>query len=217
MSYACLSVEIAELVVDQLRDDIPSLRNVALVSHKHLPRARYHLFDHIRIRNKAQMNALPEFLDEKPYICPLVHAVTISTTDDDPRSFTILEIIPIPLLTRLPNLRRWKITNQSLDFRGQHWLSLSQSTLSSLHKHARKIGHLSINTLSFSGCADLVRFVCAFSCLHTLVCEEINVKKHGITTSLATTYQRLAPQCSLTRLLVSSFHPCDLQSHHLYS
>ncbi|TBU34203.1 hypothetical protein BD311DRAFT_346721 [Dichomitus squalens] len=148
------------------------------------------------------MNALPEFLGEKPHICPLVRCVTISTTDDEPHSFTILETIPVPLLTRLPNLRRWKVTNQALDFNGQHWLSLSQSTLASLRKYTAMIGHLSINTLSFSGCADLVRFVSAFSGLHTLVCEEINVKGQGAATTLATTYRNIAPQCRLARLLI---------------
>ncbi|TBU59440.1 hypothetical protein BD310DRAFT_817397 [Dichomitus squalens] len=157
MSFDCFSVEVAELVVDQLSDDVPSLRNVALVCHELLPRARFHPFVHIGVRNRDQMHTLREFLDNAPYICPLVRCVTISTTDDEPHSFTILETIPVPLLTRLPNLRRWKVTNQALDFNGQHWLSLSQSTLASLRKYTAMIGHLSINTLSFSGCADLVR------------------------------------------------------------
>ncbi|TBU34204.1 hypothetical protein BD311DRAFT_793898 [Dichomitus squalens] len=202
MSFDCFSVEVAELVVDQLSDDVPSLRNVALVCHELLPRARFHLFIHIGVRNKEQMNALPEFLREKPHICPLVRCVTISTTDDELHSFTIFERVPVPLLTRLPNLRRWKVTNHALDFKGQHWLSLSQSTIASLHKYAARIGHLSINTLSFSGCVDLVRFVSAFSGLHTLVCEEINVKGHGTATALAATYQRSAPQCRLARLFI---------------
>ncbi|TBU37482.1 hypothetical protein BD309DRAFT_876358 [Dichomitus squalens] len=163
MSFDRFSVEVAELVVDQLSDDVPSLRNVALVCHELLPRARFHLFIHIGVRNREQMHALREFLGEAPYICPLVRCVTISTTDDELHSFTIFERVPVPLLTRLPNLRRWKVTNHALDFKGQHWLSLSQSTIASLHKYAARIGHLSINTLSFSGCADLVRFVSAFS------------------------------------------------------
>ncbi len=190
------------MVVDELGGDVPSLRAVALVCHGLLPRARYHLFVHIAIRNKGQMNALQEFLD-KPYVCPRVQCVTISTTDADPNSFMLLENTPVPLLTRLPNLHRWIVTNRSLDFKGKHWLSLSHATLSSLKKYASNIRHLSINTLSFSSCVDFVKFVSAFSGLHTLECEEINVKKQGAGNTLAMTYQRLAPQCRLTRLLVS--------------
>ncbi|KAM5537633.1 hypothetical protein V8D89_008711 [Ganoderma adspersum] len=147
------------------------------------------------------MNALQEFID-KPYVCGLVQCVTISTTDAEPNSFMLLENTPVPLLTRLPNLRRWIVTNNSLDFKGKHWLSLSQSTLSGLKKYASNIRHLSIKTLSFSSCVDLIKFVSAFSGLHTLECEEINVKKEGAASTLAVTYQRLAPQSRLTRLLI---------------
>ncbi|TBU22516.1 hypothetical protein BD311DRAFT_675869 [Dichomitus squalens] len=162
MCYTRLSVEVIEMVVDQLSDDVPSLRTVALVCRGLLPRARYNLFVDIGVRNKNQMNTLREFLDERPYICPLVQCVTLSTTDGEPNSFTLLETIPVPLLTRLPNLRRWRATNQSLDFKGQHWLSLNHSTLASLRKYTANISHLSINALSFSGCMDFVRFVSAF-------------------------------------------------------
>ncbi|PIL23312.1 transporter [Ganoderma sinense ZZ0214-1] len=201
MPHCRLSVEVIEMVVDELAGDIPSLRAVAIVCHALLPRTRYYLFAHIGIRNKGQMNSLQEFLD-KPYICRLVQCVTISTTDAEPNSFMLLENTPIPLLTRLPKLRRWIVTNKSLDFRGKHWLSLSHSTLSSLKKYAANIRHLYISTLSFASCVDLIKFVSAFSGLHTLECEEINVKKEGAANTLAMTYQRLAPQCRLTRLLI---------------
>lgn len=194
------------MVVDGLGGDIASLRAAALVCHSLLPRARYHLFTHIAIRNRGQMNTLQEFLD-KPYVRCRVQCVTISTTDTEPNSFMLLENTPVPLLTRLPNLRRWIVTNRSLDFKGKHWLSLSRSTLSSLKKYTANIGHLSINTLSFSGCVDFIKFVSSFSSLHTLECEEINVKREGVGNTLATTYQRLAHQCSLTRLLVSLLDP----------
>ena len=205
MPYALFSVEIVEMIVDQLSDDVPSLRNVALVCRRLLPRARYNLFVDIGVRSKEQMNTLREFLDDKPYICPLVRCVTVSTTDGEPNQFTLLETIPDPLLTRLPNLRRWRVTNQSLDFRGQHWLSLNHSTLASLRKYTANISHLSINALSFSSCMDFVRFVSAFSGLRSLVCEEINVKREAAGPALATTYERLTNQCHLARLIVS--HP----------
>ena len=207
MSHCRLSVEVTEMIVDELAGDVPSLRALALVCRHLLPRARYHLFAHISICNKGQMNTLQDFVD-KPYVRTVVKCVTISTTDAEPNSFMLLENTPVPLLTRLPNLRRWIVTNKSLDFRGKHWLSLSHSTLSGLKKYAANIRSLSISTLSFSSCVDLIKFVSAFSGLHTLECEEINVKKEGAASTLAVAYQRLAPQCRLTRLLVRP--PCHL-------
>ncbi|TBU27929.1 hypothetical protein BD311DRAFT_664457, partial [Dichomitus squalens] len=74
--YSCspfpIPLECIERVVDFLKDDIPTLRNVALTAHGLLPRAQVHLFHTIGIHTVDQADSLPKLLKERPHFSQIV-------------------------------------------------------------------------------------------------------------------------------------------------
>ncbi len=170
-----LPIEVSEAVIDQASDDNESLCNLALTCVSFLPRSRYHLFSSIRIWDVEQMKSSRDFLDAHPWLLPLIHKVTISaeeSVDHDKPNPHLLDIVPVHLLTRLPNLRVWTMGPSSA---GEGWLSLHRSALSVYRRYSSHIQSLELSDISFHRFSDFTGLVSAFTSIHTFTCDTIGL------------------------------------------
>lgn len=101
--------EIEDLVIDELRRDVQTLRQCALTCSGWLPRSRHHLFFSVQLRTIRQLFSLCSAITEYSHLRPLVRSVSLEATTVRPDSEHLTEITPIPLLNLLPNMTRWFI------------------------------------------------------------------------------------------------------------
>ncbi len=171
-----LPIEVYEDVIDQASDDSASLRDLSLTCATFLPRSRYHLFSMIRIRTVEQMESSRDFLDAHPWLLPLVHEVTLSfqvPRDYDKRNVRVIDVVPVHLLTRLPNLRSWRIFSSNT----MSSLSLHRSVLSLYSRCSSRIPSLDLYFIRFYRLSDFIRLVSAFTSIHTLTCSVIMIRQ----------------------------------------
>ena len=172
-----LPTEVLEAIVDQASDNTVSLRNLSLTCTTLLPRSRYHLFSGIVIRTVQQLELSPEFLDSCPWLAPLVRKVTLFVTiprDNSKPNVRLLDVVPIPLLTRLPNLRAWMMgagDNESANVSPS--LSLHHYALRCYRKHGGRIRSLELSIIVFHSISDFRGLVSAFTGLDSLTCYGI--------------------------------------------
>ncbi len=170
-----LPIEVYEAVIDQTSDDNASLRDLSLTCAKFLPRSRCHLFRRIRIRTVEQMESSRGFLDAHSWLLPLVHKVTLfskaPSRDYDSkhaRNARVLDVVPVHLLTRFPNLRVWAM--EMYDSLDGPSLSLHRSALSLYSRHSSLIQRLDLCHITFYRFSDFTGLVSAFTSIHTLTC-----------------------------------------------
>ena len=172
-----LPTEVLEAIVDQANDSTVSLRHLSLTCTTLLPRSRYHLFSSIVIRTVQQLESSSEFLDSCPWLAPLVRKVTLFVAiprDNSKPNTRLLDIVPIPLLTRLPNLRAWTMgagDNKSANVSPS--LSLHHSALRCYRKHGQRIRSLELSIIVFHSISDFRGLVSAFTGLDNLTCYGI--------------------------------------------
>ncbi|KAI0747378.1 hypothetical protein C8Q74DRAFT_514431 [Fomes fomentarius] len=115
-AVATLPVEVEERIIDKLQYDIRALRRCALTSRRWLPRTRYHLFAAIRVTTKDELFSLCTSLSQSPHLLPLVRSLTFRAKlfDDknDHEPAFLFQMVPVPLLTSLPNLVCWKFSGR---------------------------------------------------------------------------------------------------------
>ncbi len=109
---ATLPVEVEEGIIDKLHYHVDALRNCALTCRRWQPRTRYHLFAAIRVRMRDELFSLCTSLSQSPHLRPLVRSLTFHAKlgRDDPELATLFQMVPVPLLTSLPNLVCWKFS-----------------------------------------------------------------------------------------------------------
>ena len=171
--------EVFETVIDQASDRPRSLWAISLTCRDFLPRARYHLFYHIRISSKEQMFSIPVFLHERPWLLPLVRYITIApeSPEDGLLPGRLFEVIPVPLFTQLPNLRGLRLTNYYSEGEG---VSLSRIALSALRIYSAPVRHVELFGVAFSSVHDLMRHLSGFSNLSRLTCRHVRLKKDEV-------------------------------------
>ena len=204
-----LPVEIAENIIDFLNEDSTTLSTFSLSCRALLPRSRLHLFAHIRISTIEQMRSASQFLDGRPWLHQLVQRVTTTTELGGRAPYATLEVVPIPLLKRLPNLYEWRIIDTCTDEAAKRQYSPHPLTLSGFRHHGIKIQCLTINGLEFPSIADLGRLLLAFPGLRRFQCQGCKnngkVPKKPVDKVLR---RRLIPQFRLLKhLVVSSTYP----------
>ena len=177
-----LPTEVFEAIIDQARDHRPSLRHLALSHRAFLPRARYHLFSRIVITSKEKLESVPAFLHPRPWLAPLVVCVTIR--DYVYRTpYRLLDVVPAHLLTQLPNLRRFELESdltysEALSaIPSRHLIAHNARALSALRNLSIHIRQLELCRIFFLDADDLVRLLCAFPTLDTLVCTSISINR----------------------------------------
>ena len=170
-------VEVFDPIIDQASDHSCSLRAISLTCRTFLPRARYHLFHRIIIRTSEQMCSVPAFLRERPWLLPLVRVVKFDAyRGNSLYPHEIIGVVPVPLLTKLPNLCRFELY---LRFDNGS-LSLSRLTLCALPKYSAPVRHLELFGVRFSSIDDLMRYLSAFPNLSRLTCNRLEFEKGEI-------------------------------------
>ncbi|PIL33792.1 hypothetical protein GSI_04417 [Ganoderma sinense ZZ0214-1] len=177
-----LPVEVYESVVDQASDNAASLHHLSLTCTALLPRARHHLFSSIAIQTMEQMQASRDFLDAHPWLPPLVHKIALSISVSkscSERNVHLLDVVPIHLLIRLPNLRAWSMGNNGFSFSGTAMpsLSLQRSVLQSYRSYGHSIHTLELSLVHFDAISDFTGLVSAFTGIRTLTCRNILFRK----------------------------------------
>ncbi|PIL33094.1 hypothetical protein GSI_04543 [Ganoderma sinense ZZ0214-1] len=172
-----LPTEVLEAIIDQASDNPTTLRQLSLTCATLLPRSRLRLFSGIVIRTVEQLEASHDFLDSNPWLVSLVRKVTLFTiiSEDNPKpNIRLLDIVPIHLLNRLPNLLAWTMTSQS------RWtiptVSLHRSVFWRYQKHSNRIRRLELSDIHFDRLSDFKRLVSAFTRIDILACNGISFK-----------------------------------------
>ncbi|KAJ6572311.1 hypothetical protein B0H19DRAFT_681672 [Mycena capillaripes] len=90
MGSSCLPQELVDIVLDNLHDDIPSLRSCSLSARTFVISARIHIFQKIEILPPASPTSSPnacqrfyKLLTSSPHIAPLVEELSIVLVDPD--------------------------------------------------------------------------------------------------------------------------------------
>ncbi|KAI1783853.1 hypothetical protein LXA43DRAFT_293548 [Ganoderma leucocontextum] len=178
--HLTIPIEIFEAVIDQASDYSTSLDRLSLTCPAFLPRARYHLFSNIVIRSVERMDAFCKFLDSHPWAPTLVCKMTLAMAlHYDPCTPTIrlLDVAPIHLLSRLPNLRAWRMEVNECGPKGQPGvLSPHLSALSCYERHGGRIQDLALSNISFDNLSDFQRLVSAFPGIRSLSCSQIRFR-----------------------------------------
>ncbi len=199
--------EIKDLIIDQLHGDVRTLRQCALTCSGWLRRSRYNLYFSVEVSTREQVLSLCSAITQYTYLRPLVRSVTLypdQPEDGGPagESRYLLEIIPVPLLTLLPNLRHWSL--EGMVFRqpkkteevtvnmeghggqegtigGQEWVGAAtpcdRMSLACLRRHSTTIQELTLCHLSFPTSMDCARLLLSFPALRSLQCNGISVEK----------------------------------------
>ena len=176
-----LPVEVCEVVIDQASDNPQSLHHLSLTCIAFVPRARYHLFTSIIIRTMEQMDTCLGFLNAHPWISPRVRKVSFSASipqDNHLPNVHLLEVVPVHVLNRLPNLRGWSMEVQFSGHLPQKtpFLSLHRSVLRSYRKYVGGIHDLHLNHITFNDIFDFTGLVSSFTTIRSLSCAHISVR-----------------------------------------
>ena len=186
-----LPIDVSEVVIDQASDNAVSLRHLSLTCATFLPRSRYHLFRHIHIRTVEQMESSRDFLDGHPWMLPLVREVTLSFVapkDESKRNARLLDVVPVHLLTRLPNLCEWNMGPVSpepdangaiplLDLENRTVVSFHHFTLSVYLGNSSRIQMLKLHDIHFYRLSDFIGLVSVFTSIHSLTCSFIKFRR----------------------------------------
>ena len=169
-----LPTEVLEAVVDEASDNPWTLHNLSLTCITLLPRSRVHLFSGLVIRTVQQLEESREFLDSCPWLAPLVLKVSIFATipqNNSKHGILLLDVVPIHLLTRLPNLRAWTMGVE--DFAPTRFipsLALHHFALRCYRKYGGHIRSLELSCIGFHSKSDFRGLISAFTGLDSLIC-----------------------------------------------
>ena len=179
-----LPIETYEAVIDHARDDTASLQDLSLVCHAFLPRARYHLFSTVVLRNAQRVEDYAEFIDSHPWVDPLarklVHSSFVPISESDPIART-LDIVPLHLLCRLPNLHTWEIGMAGIECRSTEVGAVipcrqDRIALSSYGSFSYNVRNLELAWVSFEDISDFIELVSTFTGVQRLVCSYISIE-----------------------------------------
>ncbi|TBU56148.1 WD40 repeat-like protein [Dichomitus squalens] len=206
---ARLPVEVIERIIDSSADDPRTLSTFSLCCRTLLPRSRRHLFVRICIRTFEQMYSVSAFLQSRPWLTPLVGQVKISACSPGPSSApaALLAVVPLPLLTRLPNLRHWTMAQEWFISKGDMLagvLSFNRHALAGFEQYGTRIHKLTIRGLQFSTCADMGRFLLAFPNVQSLHCDSCSITRERYGAADHLVRQRLAAKLRLKPLTISA-------------
>ncbi|TFK81429.1 hypothetical protein K466DRAFT_451226, partial [Polyporus arcularius HHB13444] len=164
-------LEIAENIIDVLSRDVRSLRSCALICRGWHSRARYHLMTTIRVQSRDELFSICDYFTFNPHLASLVRSLSVAPVEAG--SLSLLEIIPVRLVSRLPNLHRYVMRNSStsaFDIRsnGVH-LNIHRTTIVQIRTYLH-VDALSLGPLEFSAIAELARLLIALPSLRCLEC-----------------------------------------------
>ena len=174
--HPTLIIEVLEAILDQAGDDTESLRCLSLTCSTLLPRARHHLFRNLTIRTMQKLESSVDFLESHPWIRLFIKKVTLSVDlhyDYSHRTVPLLAVVPVHLLSQLPNLRSWRMGIDVFVVRNLVHLSLHRCTLSRYKRFAGHVHDLELFSIAFDDVSDFVGLVSSFTGIRTITCSRI--------------------------------------------
>ncbi len=225
---ATLPLEVEERIIDKLHYHIYALQNCALTCRRWQPRTRYHLFAAIRVRKKDELFSLYTLLSQSPHLLPLVRSLTFraklfheSVDIDDREPAFLFQMVPVPLLTSLPNLVCWKFSGRIKRIPGPTWRpgpvfvqndtyiytytwapAYHRTALATIRRLATTIQELHLIKMSFVTPVDCTRLVSSMPALRKLRCEDVRFKMRQDPEVVDTCIDRLAPNLHVESLTV---------------
>ena len=206
-------IEVFEAVIDEVSDSSASLRHLSLTCSAFLPRSRYHLFSCIVIRSVEQMESSRQFLDSCPWLLPLVRKVILSALvpeGNSTRNLRLLDVFPVLLFSRLPNLCAWGMEMRAYDYDVESgpWLSFHRSALWCYHKYGGHIQELELICVTMEDMSEFMGLLLAFTGIHSLTCSWITFRRQKELSALydsISTRNMLAKSLGVGSLVVSVF------------
>ncbi|TFK80335.1 hypothetical protein K466DRAFT_447106, partial [Polyporus arcularius HHB13444] len=107
--HSHIPLEVAEKIIDLLRRDVRLLRSCALICRGWHPRARCHLMTSIRVQSRDELFSICDYFDSNALLASLVRSLSVAPVDAG--SLSLLEVVPVRLVSRLPNLHRYVMRN----------------------------------------------------------------------------------------------------------
>ncbi|TFK88163.1 WD40 repeat-like protein [Polyporus arcularius HHB13444] len=170
-----IPLEVGEHIIDQLIGDVRSLRSCALICRGWNNHARDLLMASIHIQSSEDLYCVCDYIASNPRMSSLVRSLSISPALAVKNARCLLEVLPVDLLKRLPNLQRYSIVG------GVRWdplarVSFHATTL--LHfKTYLLVEELYLDTLEFHTSAELARVLIALPRLRHLQCQRVDTEK----------------------------------------
>ncbi len=156
------------------------------------------------------MESSRQFLDSCSWLPPLVRKVILSVLvpeDNSIPNLRLLDVVPIYLLSHLPNLRSWmmKIIPYDCIDNNRPRLSLHRSALWRYQKYGSQIQNLELVNISMVDISDFIGLLSALTGIRTLTCCCIVFRKRKEPNSLPAT-SMLARPLRLNKLVVSTLN-----------
>ncbi|RDX41517.1 hypothetical protein OH76DRAFT_1302826, partial [Lentinus brumalis] len=159
-----IPLEVGENIIDQLGGHVDSLRSCALTCRGWNRHARYHLVAAIRVRSREDLYSICDYFTSNPRMASLVRTLSMSPVETEDRLF-LVEVLPVDLLKRLPNLQRYSIIGERSP--NPAFVSFHGTTL--LHiKTYLHVEELNLNFLKFRTSVQLARVLMALPRLRRL-------------------------------------------------
>ncbi len=159
-----IPLEVGENFIDQLSGRVRSLRSCALVCRGWNRHARYHLVAAIRVRSREDLYSICDYFTSNPRMASLVRTLSMSPAETKNRLF-LLEVLPVDLLKRLPNLQRYSMLGERC--LGSPSVSFHDTTL--LHiKTYLHVEELNLDFLNFRTSVQLAKVLMALPQLRRL-------------------------------------------------
>ena len=207
-------IEVFDSVIDEASDNPASLRLLSRTCRAFLPRSRYHLFSCIVIRSVERMESSSELLDACPWLPPLVRKVILSVQvpqDNNIPNLRLLDVVPVHLLSRLPNLRVWRMGMREYSYShaaNGPWLSLHRSALWRYQKYGGCIRNLELTGVIMEDVSDFMGLLSAFTGIRSLTCSGIDFRRCHEPSSMPDSMSArnmLARSLKIENLVVSVF------------
>ena len=155
--------EMCDEIIDQLRDDVPSLRACALTCHDWQVRSRRHLLRKIEIYGRQGSRGVCSYLKSRRSLILLVQSALVD-----------LRSPYMPFLKQLPNLRRLTLTKHAWSSSDPpdafHPLLLS-CFRAHLHIHT-----LILRNIHLGSPRILSSLILSLPCLTHLVCDRVEIR-----------------------------------------
>lgn len=225
------AMELIERIIDSLQDNLRTVANFSLTCRALHVRSRAMIFHTIHVFHRYRLDELRALLDRDPTLGLLVRVIMISDTwpmQNPPRS-SLLEVAPVVLAHRLPNLYELQFGGLATTFSVEdlRHAPCRPGVLACLGSYS-SLQALRLTEVSVISIHKLAQFLVSFPSLRDLLCMGlrcVNPNSDGPWTGLSWVwYPRFMGRLRLSALRVScpfdiptcgnvNVHLDDLNSH----
>ncbi|TFK79264.1 hypothetical protein K466DRAFT_505843 [Polyporus arcularius HHB13444] len=161
-----IPLEVGENFIDQLGGHVRSLRSCALTCRGWNRHARQHLMVAIRVQSREDLYSICDYFASDPRMASLVRSLCMASPPGREKHRCLLEVLPVYLVKRLPNLQRYSIGGWTY-FTGYDQVSFHATALMHIKTNLH-VEELNLNYLTFGTSAELARVLIALPRLQRL-------------------------------------------------